>query len=510
MAGYPYNKNFRKPQQGNAQNNNSPWALKPLFGKYEEGKGLVIKLQGFKWEDIGVLNQIDTSTFVVKKIKAKSGNDIIVLVIPSNKLTDFSNLLPQIKQQLAATGHYTKDSVNMFPEIIDNIIEKTASPEDIETSNKNIIKNWKELLQKIQDPEFRKKFLMVQVYPGNFNFDAETAKELKHAMLSPRNVMKILSQDPLATFVTDAPTWRREFNRTVNPGSPFVVYTQGVGDNNKFWNDPKIVDAKKRLAAKGKAINVDNLKAELGKGVYWALWKQHQTSSSYGEFYEKKGYDVRFTTPMDPNNDPFMKIANVVNNLTGELNPAAMKAISDEMAASGLTVPSQEDFNKKVEGLEGQGDLIKLKDFILAKCKKADVNVVEVGSTEEVISNALYAYGLKIAEEMNMLKQDAKNAFASALVLSVCSQFNIQTQKVNQCGNIISHFTDSQLEDVIMKIFQTYLSFANFKVNEGVGDGNAMSFEEFKNFIHSFTKNKSSIKRDFDDMTNRMNNPYNE
>ena len=512
MAGF--NPNFKN----NTANKQNVWDLKALFGKYD-GNSLIIKLQGFSWDDIGVLNNIDTSVFVAKKVKTKSGSIIVVLQIPQDKLTDFSNLLPQIKQQLAATGHYTKDSVNMFPEIVDNIIEKTASPDEIEQGNQNIIRNWKDLLLRAKDPEFRKKFLLVQAYPENFGFSGATAYALKKTKLSPNNITEILSQDPLATFITDAPTWRREFNRTVQPNAPFVVYTQGVPDDSvrrEFWKLPQIVAAKKKLASKGLPINTDNIKREVGPQEYWGLWKDVSTKySKYPEFFQKKGYDVRFTTPNDPNNDPFITLAKLVNNLTGELNQAAIDKITSEMQASGMEAPKQEDFNKKVEGIENQKELLKFKNFILEKCKQKKINVVDNGSTEDVISNAVYAYAYAMTDGMNQLTLQEKSCFAATLTAFICDRFNItDTQKAQQSFNIIGNFTDEKLEKFAKDIYMTFKTLSNFEigVRESVEvNANPLSnvtFNDLQDFIKRHTKNRTSIKRDFDDINNRMDNLY--
>ncbi len=506
MAGY-FNPNFRKNVGVQQNNQNQQWSLTAKFGKFDNGK-LVIKLGGFKWEDINLMNQIDPSVFNIKKIQNAKGTTFIVLIIPSDKLGEFVNLIPQIEQQLKNTNNYTAQSISQFSSMVEDIIDDTPTEDDLKDSESNIINNWKELLKHLKDPEYRKKFLLLQTTENNF--EGKLAETLQYAKLSPKNVVEILSQDPLATFVTSRHTWEdpKKFNRTVNPGAPSIIFTKSEKTLAKsFWQDPQVLSAKQRLLKNGKPVSLNTIKDELGNGVYVGLVKKHNMqSNSSPEFYKVKGFDVRFTTPRDPNNDPFMKLANLVNNLTGEMNQAAIDAISNEYLASGKTLPS--DINKKVEGIENQGDLLKFKDFILKKCKRAKINVAEIGSTDDIISNAIYSYGMKIAEDMNILKDDAKTAFAATLVTAVCERFNIQNQRVQQCFNIMSHFNDKQLEDVILQIYQIYASLANFKVEEAVGSGNIMSFDEFKNFVHSHMMNKDTIKKDFDDFNNRMDNLY--
>lgn len=523
MAGYPYRKQqaFNPNFQRKNNNANTPWNLVAKFGKYEEGKGLVIKLIGFNDNDFNVVNSIDTSVFSVRKITTKSGAEVRAIIVKDDKIDDFSNLIPQLTQQLAATGHYTKESMTTFPNKVQEILDVTATPGEIEQSNKNIIRNWKDLIKRANDPQFRQQFLLVQQFPGNFGFSGKTAEAMRHARLSPSNVTEILSQDQTATFVTDEPTWKLHFNRIVFDKSHPIIYTKGVGDDRArkaFWNLPQIVAAKSELQKKGIPINADSIRNAMGPDAYWGLWKKCSIENSkYPEFYKKKGYDVRFTRPMDPNNDPFMTVARLVNNLTGELNQVAIDTISNELAASGITAPSKDSFNKPVSVNQDQKLLLKFKNFILDKCKAKKINVYDNGSTEDVISNAIYAYAYYETEGMNQLTDAEKQCFAATLTTFVCDRFGItNTSRVQQSFAIMNSFSEEKLEKFAEDIYMAFKKLTDFDVTvrEAVEVSqnplqNA-TLNDLKSFIKSHTKNKTSIKRDFDDMMGRMENPYNE
>jgi hypothetical protein len=76
-----------------------------------------------------------------------------------------------------------------------------------------------------------------------------------------------------------------------------------------------------------------------------------------------------------------MKIINLANNLTGELNSVAKEALKNSGVSS--------DVDAKKVGIEDNADLIRYKDFIIGKCKTRKINISEHGDVNDVILKTL-------------------------------------------------------------------------------------------------------------------------
>ena len=219
-------------------------------------------------------------------------------------------------------------------------------------------------------------------------------------------------------------------------------------------------------------------------------------------YYKSKVYDVRFTQPIDPNNDPFLKVANLVNNLTGELNQVAKEMMMKNAALTGQEKP---DFEAKKEGLQTSDELMKYKQYILEKCKSKKIDIPEVGSDNEIIASAIYAYAYKIAEEYNVLSPKAKGAFASAVLYSVAYSIGLESSKVSQAADIFGKISPEEGEELIQKTFEIYKQLATHQVNESMGNG-IMSFEQYHELMSKLLPSKDTIKQRFDEMNDRLNN----
>ena len=149
-----------------------------------------------------------------------------------------------------------------------------------------------------------------------------------------------------------------------------------------------------------------------------------------------------------------------------------------------------------------------LQEFTLKKCKTAKVNVSEIGDLPTDIANGVYAYSHKRAESQNILKDDERNIFASAVVAGVGLTFNIDCDKVNQCGRVISALNDQKLIDVVDKSFHTFQEFNNFSIREA---NTNMTKKDYFNLLKSLQENNEtaiteSFLRGFNDLLDRINN----
>ena len=435
------------------------------------------------------INQLNPDVFFVKQ----DLNKIVWFWVKAGKLDEFLADTSALENFLKSTNHYSDASIKTFCEKIENSAESTPTEEEIEANKQIIASNWKELLQTITNPEIRKRFLAFQT-----TYTCMT--EFKDAALSPANVTSVLMADPQATFVTDKSTWETKFNRKVQNGAPFVIITKAENSLppiNLLNKDPEV------MRAGGWNAIVKMSGGPWYGAAYAAIKRVRIKNGVTTSFYRSKVYDVRFTTPMNPNDDVFMKIPNLVNNLTGEINMAA-KALLDKNAAETGQKPM--DYDAKREGITTSEELVAFKEFILDKCKKLKLNVSEVGSDADIVANAVYAYAYHKAESLNKLKDNVKATFANAVCYAIAITFNVESNRSNSCAQYIQNISPQDAENIAMDSFETYRTLANFTLRESVDDeGHVLSFDEYVKLLVGQSKNKQQIKSKFNDITNRMN-----
>lgn len=494
------NNNAFQPQQSNVKtvnsfrNTNTPQlSINVKFGRYNEKGNLVFKLASFHFKDIDLINKKYKDTFsLIEKQTPNSQYSTIYLVVKPENIENFKQVLPSVVQDLKATGHYTDASIDSFEEKILNSIDKTPTPEEIEANEKNVITNWKDLFKELQNPETRQKFLAFQTTYTCQNTYYDAA-------LSPTNVLEVRLADPQASFVTDAATWKSKYNRNVNAGAPYIIVTKP----EQTLPPTKYLEADPVVRANGGWNALCKKCGGPGYGEAWSaqkrVKKQHNLFTTY---YKAKVYDVRFTTPIDPNNDPFITVANLVNNLTGEVNEAAKQLVRMEAQKNGTEIP---DFETKREGLETSEELLKFKDYILAKCAKLKINIPNVGSTQDIIASAVYTYAYEAAKNFNSLGERGKASFASAVLYAIANTFNIQSYKVADAINVLERLSEEEQKEVYQHTFECFKSLANFSLKEGAGD---ITYQQYLNIFKGINP-KASIKKNFDDLNNRMDGLYN-
>lgn len=475
-----------KPQQAqgaaNGPTSTNPWSLSVKFADYTEKGNLEFKVSGFYFKDVFTLNNISPNVFKF----SQNGKTLIV----TSKVDAFLQVLPTLESELKKLNHYKDSSIDNFSDNIEKALQLAPTQEELKANNTAIITNWKQLLQTLNDPETKQKFLLFQT-----TYTCQS--DWKKCALSPANVVEVRLADPLASFVTDANTWLTEFNRKVQPGSPFVIITKP--DTPWPPRDKLDAEAKKQGYKSYSAMMNDENGRKLAFGIRKDLAQRLNLATS---FYKAKVYDVRFTVPIDPSNDKFLKVANLVNNLTGELNQAAKEYLRVKAYKEGAPQP---DVDAKKEGIQTPEELLKYKDFIIKKCAAKKITIPDVGSTEDVIANAIYTYAYKTAEAYNVLSPKAKQAFASAVLYSVAKTINLKTSQVSQAVKIFDSLSTEEVEEVAQKTFETFKQLANFSVSEAVGDG-LMSFDDYRNLLMGLLPNKNRIKKNFDDFNDRMNN----
>jgi hypothetical protein len=470
---------------------NKPFDITIKGAKYTKNGLIGFQLQSFRYDDIAPINKINPDVFHVRQ----GVSNKVWLWVQEDKMQEFLDNYDTVYEFLKNTNHYSEEALNTFLDKIEDFLNGAPNQEEIENSQKIIASNWRELLQTLSDPEVRKRFLAFQTtYRCKVDFG--------DAVLSRDNITEVLLQDPQASFVTSEYTWRRVFNREVQDGAPHIIITKGA---NKKASD-RIMNTDKFVSDNGGWGAVKQFSQGEEHGSAFSATKRVNVSGvnkSKASYFRIKVYDVRYTTPIDPNNDKFLEIPTLLNNLTGEINDAAKKMLDQEAAKNG-TEPV--DYNTKYEGLTNSEEIAAYKNFVLAHCKHANINVSTVGSDEDIIANAVYEYAYQKAESLNKLHDKVKTSFANAVCLAIAATFNIKSSRITNAANSIQQLSPTELETISSDIFSIYRELADFtyQIKESISDAHIMSFNELKDFLLSKTKNKNNIKAQFDDMTSRM------
>ena len=499
-----------------ANGNAAKWTLSPTISNYDENGNLTLKLSIFRKEDVPVINQVHPDAFqIVPKTKPGIKFPFYYVVIPKDKINTISSIEDDIKNALKSTQHYTDVSIDKFFSGIEELVSSTPTPEEDEANNRKIAQNWRELMEQLNDPETRKKFL-------NFQTTALCKSQFSTAALSRNNVSMVLAADPMATFVTSEYSWEKTFNRKVLPNSPFVII-------NKVESKLPMEILKKDddVIRAGGWQQLVKLSGGIDKGRAWAARKRAMNDPEYNnfkkslDFRKEKVYDVRFTELIDPSRandekyDVFLKVAGLINNLTGEINEPAKQVLRQDSIDRGEAL---QDYDAKKIGLEGDEELNAFKDFLIKKCKTVKVNVLETGSIQDTIADAAYAYAYKKAEQYNKLNDQARKEFAATICLGVAATFGIESQKVAQSAHLMDSLKQEDREEITMASFKEFQALTNFSIREAAEDmENGISQEEYLAMVNQEIakyRNKKkkevmeSFTRNFHSLVERMDNLY--
>lgn len=445
-----------------------------------------------EYPDLPLLNKIAPDVFEIKHSREKKG---VYLKVKEGKEQEFLNCLPEIQKTLEDLGTYYNQSIVKFIMRLGLGVKETPTQQEINDVHNSMVKSWKELLLMLKDPDVRKKFLLFQT--------TITCDEyFKGARLSPRNVIDILSQDPQATFVTDNFTWFTKFNRKVKDNARRLLITKAHTNVSK-----NALNQHKISQAHGGYNEVVKMSHGKNYGTAYSVRKDvANTSNPISNTYSRQVvYDVRDTEPLDPNNDPFLQIPNLINNLTGEMNAAALNFVAERNKENGVETETP----RKIEGIVDDEKLLKFKDILLRKCKREGIKINDVGDTTEVIGECLYQYGLKVAESYNILVPKEQDIFASILCYVVCNTFNILCQRAKLSNEIVKTLTDEKAEMYASYVMETYVDICSIRLYESKKN-KTFSLQDIKDLFKQFVNPSNALKeefmRKFINLTERMNN----
>ena len=238
-------------------------------------------------------------------------NGKIILRISVKRKEQILKYTDKIGEAINKLGQYNEVYVdNLCTELFDRL-DEIATRDDIEASKVRSMNNWKEMFERLSDPEIRKRLLRYQMSKDC---------EIKYGhVLSPENVTEILNQFPRASFVAEKSTWKYKFNRTVNSNAQPIVVTKPINAGAKLDYDAaarecgfdNFLDAKKKTNNSTQVLNKIKITA----------------NKIANRFIKVKMYDVSETTPpSDPKLDIWTNEIGLLDNITGILNQSAQEA----------------------------------------------------------------------------------------------------------------------------------------------------------------------------------------
>ena len=425
----------------------------------------------------------------------------IILKINIDKINELgTTFIDTLTDCIKNLGTYNDTSVDAFGDSLMDKIAQCPTEADIANSNANIASNWKEMLTKLQDPDFRKMLL-------NFQTTVACAKKYGH-VLSKKNVMSILSQNPMASFVTTPETWRTKFNRQIKPGAQKIIVTKSSNYGNPSW-------AARNNSARAHGFQDMKDAKDFTKNSVQTIGSiEMDANKGNGGFYKVIMYDVADTIPpADPKDDVFTNDMGLINNLTGAINSVAQSK-EDELKSQIGNVQTQQQVQPSASSSTA---MKKRRGIIEWLCNKKNIPTLKNAPDEEFIVDGTYQYSKVMAKSLGYVKpQDIERiALVSTLIVSISSGINEANHKILSSvgGNITYNDND------VMSIFTITNSIiptmakkiSESKLFEGMEGKKEFTMDDIINMAikkydlpEEQIEEQKNIKNNFVDLFNRM------
>ena len=425
----------------------------------------------------------------------------IILKINIDKINELgTRFIDTLTDCIKNLGTYNDTSVDAFGDSLMDKIAQCPTEADIANSNANIASNWKEMLTKLQDPDFRKMLL-------NFQTTVACAKKYGH-VLSKKNVMSILSQNPMASFVTTPETWRTKFNRQIKPGAQKIIVTKSSNYGNTSW-------AARNNSARAHGFQDMKDAKDFTKNSVQTIGSiEMDANKNNSGFYKVIMYDVADTIPpADPKDDVFTNDMGLINNLTGAINSVAQSK-EDELKSQIGNVQTQQQMQPSASSSTA---MKKRRGIIEWLCNKKNIPTLKNAPDEEFIIDGTYQYSKAMAKSLGYVKpQDIERiALVSTLIVSISSGINEANHKIlsNVGGSITYNDND------VMSIFTITNSIiptmakkiSESKLFEGMEGKKEFTIDDIINMAikkyglpEEQIEEQKNIKNNFIDLFNRI------
>lgn len=311
----------------------------------------------------------------------KSNKEKVVLKVNIDLKNEIPNYIAKIGESIKQLNEYSEASIDNFCTRLYDVIDNVVTSNDTKNAERVTISNWKEMLERLNDPKVRQRLL-------NYQMSNQYAKSYGN-VLSPTNKQDILDQFPNASFVVERSTWEKKFNRKVMPNAQRIVVTKPYGSSFNLDLDAaakrcgfdSYEDAKEKTKNATQVLNRIKIEASRGK---------------YTNFVKVIMYDVSQTIPpSNPKDDVWTNEIGLSNNILGVLNQNAKDF--DDKEASG-SVKKQLDMNKQAVDAATEARWKNRRIALANLCRKYDINISDLYSASDAdfIAKTAYRYAYKI------------------------------------------------------------------------------------------------------------------
>ena len=384
----------------------------PVTGQDKEQ---IIVALGHVWKD-GAQTLVDSINSSVPRnvISAKLGdkNDRVYITVSVDAKNEIPTVLSKLEAAIKDTGEYNERSVEKVCSQIYDTVDSVATEEDMKNADTRRFQNWKDMLQKLQDPEVRQRLLRYQT-------SNTYAKSYGH-VLSANNVREVLDQCPTASFVVQRSTWQNIFNRQIKPGAQRIVVVRPIKSK------PTMADLDAAAISQGFKSYYD-AKAKLGSGknsthksTQWLSEINNIAQSKARTFQRVIMYDVADTIPpSDPALDVWTNQIGLSDNITGILNDRA-QAFDDSITSG--DAKARKDANKEAVSKEQAARWMNRKYTLIMLCKQKNIDVEKLKGLpdNQFIAKASYEYAKALMPSYGIIHPTQVEKISGTVAVAIC------------------------------------------------------------------------------------------
>ena len=370
---------------------------------------------GHVWKD-GAQRLVDAINSAVPKhimnAALGTGNERVIIRVNIDMKNEIPNVIAKLEDSIKQLGEYSDASIETVCSQIYDSVDSVATSADVENAENKSIENWRDMLEKLEDPEVRKRLLRYQT-------TNDYARSYGH-ILSPGNVQDILDQFPTASFVCEKSTWANKFNRGIQPGAQRIVVTKAIQPQPSMadldaaaqqsgWSSYR--EAKKQTKNATQVMNKINILAAQGKPK---------------TYVKVIMYDVSQTVPpSDPSKDVWTNSIGLSDNITGLINSPA-QTFDDQITGGALK--AKKEANQAEITKAQQAKWQNRKYALMGVCKRKNIDITQLKSLpdQEFIGKATYLYAQKLMPSYGIVKPEDVNRISAYVTVGMCYSSDCQ------------------------------------------------------------------------------------
>ena len=393
-----------------------------------------------------------------------------------------------------------------FAQYIIDFVNKTPTPEEVQTVNMKIAQNVRELLMHLNDPAVQQKIGMLRTI-----ITSPTRRQLKNFiqnhkltddggkvagwLMSERNAIRVLAQKPNATYIAQEHIWRKWGHEVIDP-TDFVLVNMPTS-----WktHDEKAFDrackefgfaggaADYRYKKKTGAISLSS-QQQAALDHYENLYNPEKTNFGYFKFYDISNTRVipGFESSFLPGDQQEPGLA---DNLQGAVNAAAGGSGVFQQADVQNTDTDAPSTSASPEEVEAFRDALKA---VVLSVTPGSPSGLGVSAERDIVLLAYhYADYLQKTQYKQMIPETAelfKKGFAAGIATSIGIT---DTEGANYLATALSaQGKDASISQLAAKWFQDYYELL-IDVQKEIEKTGVSKKKSYKNVVEEDSLNES-------------------